>query len=326
MRIANAVVIALLGVVMAGCRSDPTVSYLEADNRTKEMEIYHLKGRIEDLEEQLNAATAPQQGYTRPGATGATSPASGRLEPAPTFTRPGPALLPPSKAPAEPAMPGIGPLNISPGIEAPTGDIPNTLRAPAGKEPGRISPPGGASIWRPSDVRQVSATDTIANQTVAQITLHPSLTGGIGSGTAGDEGLLVVVEPRDFAGKIVPLAGETSVALIDPAMSGEEARLARWDFSAAQSERMVHTGTEPGIHLRLKWRSLPEHDRLKVFVRYTTRDGRKLQAEQIIAVATGDAGVKLDIAARHPDPRDQRQPSDTHSASPERPQWSPDRD
>jgi hypothetical protein len=89
---------------------------------------------------------------------------------------------------------------------------------------------------------------------------------------------------------------------------------------------MVHTGGDAGLHLRLKWRSLPEHDRLKVFVRYTTRDGRKLQAEQVIAVATGNAAMQPDVAPRRPDPRDQRQPSDQHSARPERPQWSPDRD
>ena len=141
MRIANAVVLALLGVALAGCRSDPNVAYLERDNNSKEVEIYRLKGRIEDLEEQLNAATASQQGYTRPGASGTASPAPGMLEPAPTFTRPGPALIPPLKTPAEPAAPSIGPLNISPGIEAPSGDVPNTLRAPAGKEPGRIPAP-----------------------------------------------------------------------------------------------------------------------------------------------------------------------------------------
>ncbi len=324
MRIANAVVLALLGVVLAGCRSDPNVAYLERDNNSKELEIYRLKGRIEDLEEQLNAATAPPRAVVSPAAPGAMLP--GGLQHAPAFTRPGPALLPPSKTPAEPAAPGIGPLNISPGIEAPSGDVPSTLRAPAGKEPGRIPAPGGASNWRPSDVRLASGTSIVDNQTVAQITLHPSLTGGIGSSAAGDEGLLVVVEPRDFAGKIVPLAGETSVALIDPALEGEQARLARWDFSAAQTERMVHTGSGPGIHLRLKWWSLPEHDRLKVFVRYTTRDGRKLQAEQIISVATGDSVAQPDMAAKHPAPHDRRETIDPNPAAPERPQWSPDRD
>jgi hypothetical protein len=324
MRISKAVVFALLGVVMAGCRSDPNVAYLERDNNSKEMEIYRLKCRVEDLEEQLNAATAQQPGVIRRTVPGVITTVPGHLEPAPAFTQPGPALLPPSGTPAAPAAPSVGPLNISPGV--PSGDIPDTLRAPAGKEPAPIPKSGGASNWRPSDVRLVSGTSNFDNLTVAQITLHPSLTGGIGSGTAGDEGLLVVVEPRDFAGKIVPLAGETSVALIDPALSGEEARLARWDFSAAQSERMVHTGADAGIHLRLKWRSLPEHDRLKVFVRYTTRDGRKLQAEQIIAVATGDASPPREIVSPPSEPRDRRGTSDPHPATPERPKWSPERD
>ena len=123
------------------------------------------------------------------------------------------------------------------------------------------------------------------NRTVWQITLHPSLTGGIGDSASGDQGLLVVVEPRDQAGNIVLAAGQTSVALIDPALSGEQARLARWDFSDAETQRAMHTGSEPGIHLRLPWRYAPSHDRLKVFVRFTTRDGRKLQAEHTIAVA-----------------------------------------
>jgi hypothetical protein len=326
MRISNAVVLALLGVAVAGCRSDPNVAYLERDNNSKEMEIYRLKGRIEDLEEQLNAAAAQRPGVVRPGAPGVIAPLPGHLEPAPAFTQPGPALLPPSGTPAAPAAPSIGPLNISPGVEAPSGEVPKTFLGPAGKEPAPMPKSGGASNWRPSDVRLVSGTSIFDNQTVAQITLHPSLTGGIGIGAAGDEGLLVVVEPRDFAGKIVPLAGEASVALIDPALSGEEARLARWDFSAAQTERMVHTGADAGIHLRLKWRSLPDHDRLKVFVRYTTRDGRKLQAEQIIAVATGAAGSPPEIVQRPSDPRDRRGASDPHSETSERPQWSPDRD
>ena len=48
---------------------------------------------------------------------------------------------------------------------------------------------------------------------------------------------------------------------------------------------MIRTGSQPGIHLRLPWTSTPAHDRLKVFVRYTTRDGRKLQTERLISVA-----------------------------------------
>jgi hypothetical protein len=364
MKIRQAVVPALLGLFLAGCRSDPSRDLLERDNFHKEQEIYQLKGQVEDLERQLSAATAPQSSqpaYTRPTAPGEMPPDLGSTEnsrPGRPATRPGPALLPPSRQPEE--SPGLEPLRIVPGAESPAGELPNTFRRPAGTTPGPTTSPSGAMLWRPSDVRLASgvgdcpdfSADTgvpvrgslgekngtvpfaaVDSQPVAQITLHPSLTGGIGNGAGGDEGLLVVVEPRDFAGNIVPASGETSVALIDPALFGEQARLARWDFTAAQTERMLHTGAEPGIHLRLMWRSSPAHDRLKVFVRYTTRDGRKLQAERIIAVATGARGMRPETevgpwssdraedGARSPD-----RSSDLRQAAPQRPQWSPDRD
>ena len=160
---------------------------------------------------------------------------------------------------------------------------------------------------------QLGAAD---NGAVGQLTLHPALTGGIGSSDyAGDEGLLVVVEPRDFGGNIVAAPGDLSVALIDPALSGQQARLGRWDFSAAQTEGMIHAGPEPGIHLHLPWTSTPVHDRLKVVVRYTTRDGRKLQAERLIAVALNAPRSVPQEVIRDAEP--------VQTAT--RPQWSPER-
>ena len=155
------------------------------------------------------------------------------------------------------------------------------------------------------------------NSPVAQITLHPALTGGIGTGSRpGDEGLLVVVEPRDFGGNIVNAPGDISVALLDPALTGEQARLARWDFAAAETQGMIRTGSQPGIHLRLPWTSTPAHDRLKVFVRYTTRDGRKLQAERLIAVALNGPPPAMREALPDADPAQT-------ASRPQRPQWSP---
>jgi hypothetical protein len=330
MKIWQAVVLGLWGLALAGCRSDPSRELLELDNFKKGQEIYRLRCRLEDLEEQLNSSAPAQpasRAITRPAAPGEASPAPSW--PGNTAPRPGPALLSAPRTSLGPAEPSIGPLQISPGIEAPTGEVPNTLRGPGGAEPKRMPAPGGSSQWKPADVRLASGAAPIDNQSVAQITLHPSLTGGIGGGNAGDEGLLVVVEPRDFAGNIVPVAGETSVALIDPSLTGEEARLARWDFSAAQAERAIHAGSEPGIHLRLPWRSAPPHDRLKVFVRYTTRDGRKLQAERIIAVALHDDGPRSADAAdplRESRTEPPRRTNNPDRSSGRRPQWSPDRD
>ncbi len=126
---------------------------------------------------------------------------------------------------------------------------------------------------------------------------------------------MVVVEPRDFGGNIVNVPGDISVALLDPALAGDEARLARWDFVAAETQGMIRTGSQPGIHLRLPWNSAPPHDRLKVFVRYTTRDGRKLQAERLISVALGGPPPERDVML------DSR--AAETASRPQRPEWSP---
>ncbi len=180
------------------------------------------------------------------------------------------------------------------------------------------SPSPDGSQWSPAGSQPLASGLAPADNTpVAQITLHPALTGGIGTGGRhGDEGLLVVVEPRDFGGNIINAAGNISVALLDPAVTGESARLGRWDFTVAQTQGMIRTGAQPGIHLQLPWTSTPAHDRLKVFVRYTTRDGRKLQAERLIGVALNGPPP-----ARREDLPD-AEPAQTASRPP-RPQWSP---
>ena len=246
----------------------------------------------------------------------------------------------PDRRHAEPDIQLPGGLNLSPGTEAPPGEVPERMRVPSGTPPARpITPPAAPTAagfstdispqWKPaegqrSDNSPRTENGTLAehgvvaeNSAVAQITLHPSLTGGIGTnGHAGDEGLLSGGRtPRDFAGNIINVPGKISVALLDPALNGEQARLARWDFSAAASQTMMRAGSQPGIHLRLPWVSTPAHDRLKVFVRYTTRDGKLLQTERLIGVAVNDPspvlprGLALEPA----------KPAETAS----RPQWSP---
>ncbi len=267
MNIWRALIVALPALLAAGCRSDPSRDLLERDNFNKEQEIYQLKCRIDDLQAQLDAAAASAPpAMTRPARPGETLSEPGRLEAAPAFTQPGPAASP-QPAAEGPSLPGGGPLRITPGVEIPSAEGPGLLRTPSGNGSGR-NPQGNMYYWQPTNVRLAGGTAPADDsRAVMQITLHPALTGGIGNGAAGDQGLLVVVEPRDQAGNIVVAPGQTSVALIDPALQGEQARFARWDFSPAQTARMLHTGSEPGIHLRLPWRAMPAHDRMKVYVR-----------------------------------------------------------
>jgi hypothetical protein len=324
MRIWQIVLTVVLGLAVAGCRSDPSKDLLERDNWNKEQEIYRLRSRVEQLQAALNQPGERQIPKTYPGQSypaQAPSQAGSAGNPSPRYTEP-------DRPNSEPEIPLPGGLNISPGTESPPGEVPERMRVPDSGAPGgrqdhpatRPAAPVGTTTgvgpqWKPSGDDRAGGSAETGSSAVYQITLHPALTGGIGtSGQVGDQGLLVVVEPRDLAGNIVNVPGEINVALIDPALSGEPARLARWDFTAAQTQRLIHTGPEPGIHLRLPWISTPAHDRLKVHVRYTTQDGRKLQVERLIGVALNDSPP-----LKHEMPVNRDPPAQSAA----RPQWSP---
>jgi hypothetical protein len=94
--------------------------------------------------------------------------------------------------------------------------------------------------------------------------------------------LIEVIEPRNRDKVIVQLAGPESVVLLDTAQEGDKARFARWDVEAKDTQHLLaSSGKARGIHLRLAWPSAaPSSSRMQLFVRYTTVDGRKLEARR----------------------------------------------
>ena len=113
----------------------------------------------------------------------------------------------------------------------------------------------------------------------------------------------MVVEPRDRAGRTVDAPADMSVVVIDPALEGNAARVARWDFTAAETAAMFRrSGSSLAIHLTMAWPGdPPAHHKLHLFVRYVTADGRKLQADQPIEVAlAGDRTTRWTPSDRRP--------------------------
>jgi hypothetical protein len=107
----------------------------------------------------------------------------------------------------------------------------------------------------------------------------------------------VVIEPRDRLDRLVSRAGDVSIVIIDPAKSGEAARVARWDFTADEIAPMfAKTPRGEGIQLNLRWpASPPERERLVVFVRFTTAQGDRYEASQSILIdLAGDAPTDAD--------------------------------
>ena len=118
---------------------------------------------------------------------------------------------------------------------------------------------------------------------VSQIVLNSRLTGGYDfDGQPGDEGLLVVIEPRDASGKYVPLPAPVSVEVFD-----ENERIARWDFDISETtSKMRTTLLGRGIHLELPWPiQPPSNTQLRVVAKYddfATR--RELIAKRTVRV------------------------------------------
>ncbi len=206
-------------------------------------------------------------------------------------------------------IPGLGPVQgtgLSPDIgtsptENNSSGPPPAFRAP-GSTPSTTSPktpppfPAGNRL-NPLDGMNLGAASarptvvtTIPDEIDAQVTnliLNHRRTGGCDlDGSFGDEGITVVMEPRNSAGKYVALPGPVSVVVLDPARRGEAARVARWDFSAMDVAGCIKTsGTDRGIHLKMRWpNGHPDNSQLMLFTRYETVDGRAIDTRQMITV------------------------------------------
>ncbi|HEX5103575.1 MAG TPA: hypothetical protein VFV87_07185 [Pirellulaceae bacterium] len=126
-----------------------------------------------------------------------------------------------------------------------------------------------------------------ADPQVTHLFLNPLMTGGADfDRQPGDEGLSIVLEPRNAADEYVPQAGAVSVVVLDPARQGEAARIARWDFTlSATQQKLQDASAAPGICLEMPWpASPPTNNRLKLYVRYETADGRQLQTDREIFI------------------------------------------
>jgi hypothetical protein len=123
---------------------------------------------------------------------------------------------------------------------------------------------------------------------VTHIVLNQKLTGGFDfdKSKTGDEGVTVVIEPRNGDGAYVPLSGELTVVLLDPAEEGEAQRIARFDFDAIEASRHLRKSLlGKGIHLDLRWPDqAPRHEIVRIAVRYTTPEGRKLEARRDVKI------------------------------------------
>ena len=109
-------------------------------------------------------------------------------------------------------------------------------------------------------------------------------------GSPGDDGLVVVVEPRNANGRYVPLPGAIQIVALDTNRIDADAEIARWSINVDQAAReMRDTAAGRGIYMELRWPDdPPDVPQLKVFIRYETTDGRRLEASRRVTVSRPD--------------------------------------
>lgn len=275
-------VVGLLLLAIAGCRSDPAREILERELRRKEDEIYRLKWALEDLQD-----TSSCSDDWRPRSSEPEAAPSRRSGSAPPSGATPPAIELPSR-PTE----GVPDSLVPPGAP----DVPEHLRGPSGpalekdaEAPAARTDNDGVSAVVPLLGAPIRPSGDSRRATT--IALNRTMTGGInGGGADGDQGLMAVVEPRDAAGRAVDAPAEISVVVLDPAITDAEGKavcVARWEYTAAETAELFRrSGSSLAIHLMMAWPDeRPKHNKLHLFTRYVTADGRKLQDDMPIEIA-----------------------------------------
>lgn len=137
--------------------------------------------------------------------------------------------------------------------------------------------------------RRLESDSSIAeiDERIDYIYINPRLTGGEDfDQQAGDDGLAVMIEPRNEDGVFVPKPAAVTIVILDPTKQGDAARYARWEFDKEVAEEVLRNESlDRGLLFRVPWSGeAPESDRLHLFVRYHAGDERKLEADRMITI------------------------------------------
>lgn len=117
---------------------------------------------------------------------------------------------------------------------------------------------------------------------VESIKIDPRRTRALNlDGVPGDDGLVVVFEPRDAEEEPLAVLADLTIVAVDPSLPDHLARVARWDYEAAEvRDLLVQTRQGPKVVCQLLWPNVPpSSSRLQLYVRMKSDDDREFQAD-----------------------------------------------
>jgi hypothetical protein len=111
-------------------------------------------------------------------------------------------------------------------------------------------------------------------------------TGGVDEdGVPGDEGLMVVVVPKDEDATAVKVPARVDIAAWEITPAGLKNPIGTWSLPAEKVRPTWRSGfISTGYFVAVPWQTYPSQEKVRIAVRLTTLDGRAFEADKDIFV------------------------------------------
>ena len=104
-------------------------------------------------------------------------------------------------------------------------------------------------------------------------------------GIPGDEGLQVVLVPKDEEGTAIKIPGRATVTAFEITKEGFKLPIGKWEVASDQLKKTWKSGLFGGGYtVPLQWDRAPTTARIRVVVRFTLADGREYEADRDVNV------------------------------------------
>ena len=291
-----ALLIICLSVFAAGCNSDPRcrreIALLRAEILDLEDKFYLSKAQRDQALSELNTYTGMggassnssagpiiYESYGQPSYSG-----NGQGQTIITSPNDDPFAVAPLNT-GDAYLENIEPLRETP-TQAKPGQSDDTLPIELKIEDG--NEPGNSVLDNRLNLTLNAAETNSVQNPITEIVINRRQTRGADlDGIAGDEGLELLVQPKSANGQTLLQAGELTVSVVERSDDGRKQRLGIWKFLPPHTEMYFtkNSADAPGILLHLPWNKVaPPNSRVIIFVRFETRDGRRLETSSEIPV------------------------------------------
>jgi len=139
----------------------------------------------------------------------------------------------------------------------------------------KIDVPSMPPVQKASANIPAASPKSALDSRVREIDFHPTLCRGLNvDGKPGDEGLYLVLVPRNASQQFVPTGGTLTIVAEETSRDGEPVRVGRWEMSSEQLQDLLEPiGAAQGFHIKLPWQGkVPATSTIDVYVRFACDD------------------------------------------------------